>query len=322
MKSKIKENALTKTGKLNHHFINKLTNDEITEIIKLTDFSPINTPVQIRVKFILDDIKEYPKCIICGKPVRPHFKNLYLLDTCSKDCDYKLRAIKTKESNLDNYGVQSTNQLDPIKIKQKKSMVENHGVEFYTQTNEFTKKSEKTKLEKYNNPKYVNPEKGKQTKLEKYGNENYNNHEKFIQTCIKKYGVEHVMQNKEIFEKQQSKCYGAKKYKHLYYRGTYELLFIKEFEKRYNINDLDNCFPIKYEFNNEIKIYFPDFLIKSKNTIIEIKSDWTYDNCGKNNLLREVNEKKWEAAKSLTDYSFIPLKSKNEIKLFFRVFGK
>jgi hypothetical protein len=127
------------------------------------------------------------------------------------------------------------------------------------------------------------------------------------------------MQSKEIFQKQQSKCYGAKKYKHLYYRGTYELFFIKKFEKRFKLTDLENCFPIKYNINNKCKIYFPDFLIKTKNTIIEIKSSWTYDNNGKNIALRDVNHKKWEAAKSLKDYKFLPLISMSQIKLYLKL---
>jgi hypothetical protein len=322
IKDKIVKNALNKTGKINHHFINRLTEFEINQITELTNLSPNDTPIKIRIKMIIEDIKEYPKCIVCDNPVRPHFKGLTLLNTCSKECDYENRVNKTKESNLETYGVESTNQLDSIKEKQRSSMVKNYGVEYYTQTNEFTEKSDKIKKEKYNNPKFVNPKKGMKTKLEKYGNENYNNHEKYIETCIEKYGVEHVMQDKVIFEKQQSKCYGSKRYKHLYYRGSYELLFIKEFEKRFHISDLENCFSIKYELDGKTKIYFPDFLIKNKNVIIEIKSSWTYDNNGMNINLRNINNKKWEAAESLDDYTFLPLKSKHEIILWFELFDK
>ncbi len=322
MKDKILKEGLTKNGKLNNHFIKRLTKIEINEIINFTKFCPSDTPIKIRVKMIIDDVQEYPKCIICYKPVKEHFKGLTLLDVCSKECDYENRVNRTKKSNLEHYGVESTNQLELVKEKQKNSMIKNHGVEYFTQTNEFIKKSDKSKKEKYGNPKFVNPKKGKKTKLEKYGDENYNNHEKYIETCIDKYGVEHVMQSKEIFEKQQSKCYGSKKYKHLYYRGSYELLFIKEYEKRFDINDLSNCFSVKYEIDSKIKIYFPDFLIRPKNLIIEIKSPWTYDNNGKNEELKRVNDKKWEVAQSLNDYNFLPLKSKDEIKLWFELLDK
>lgn len=198
-------------------------------------------------------------------------------------------------------------------------MIENHGVASYTSSPDFLTKSDLAKIEKYDNPKFVNPEKAMSTKLERYGSENYNNHEKYVDTCMEKYGVEHVMQSKEIFEKQQLSCYGSKNHKHLYYRGSYELLFITEFEKYFNINNLENCFSVKYEYENKMKIYFPDFLIKSENMIIEIKSSWTYDNNGKNEELRDYNNRKWEVAKSLTDYTFFPLKSKDEIKLFIKL---
>lgn len=134
--------------------------------------------------------------------------------------------------------------------------------------------------------------------------------------------VNHVMQSKEIFERQQVSGYGSKRYKHLYYRGSYEFLFIKEFEKYFDINNLENCFPIKYNLNGKDNIYFPDFLIRNKNIIIEIKSSWTYDNNGKNLKLREINNKKWDAANNLKNYTFIPLKSKDEINLYFELSSK
>ena len=133
--------------------------------------------------------------------------------------------------------------------------------------------------------------------------------------CRKEYNIK----NKEIFEKQQLNSYGLKKYKHLYYRGTYELLFITEFEKLFDINDLENGFAIKYYNEGKPKIYFPDFIIKSRNKIIEIKSSWTYDNNGKNYLLKMINDNKWEAAEALPNYSFFPLKSKDEIKIFIKM---
>jgi hypothetical protein len=319
MKDLLNSNAITTDGGLNGQFIKKLTNEQVNNIIKLTNFCPDGTEIQIRIKMIVNDIKEYPKCVICDNPVRKHNKEFRLLSTCSLGCDYRLRSKITKESNLVNYGTPSTNSLSSVKEKIKHSMLEKHGVSSYTISKDFIKKSEETKTIKYGSPKFVNPDKGKKTKLNKYGDENYNNHDKFIETCIKKYGVEHVMQNKEIFEKQQLNSYGLKKYKHLYYRGTYELLFITEFEKLFDINDLENGFAIKYYNEGKPKIYFPDFIIKSRNKIIEIKSSWTYDNNGKNYLLKMINDNKWEAAEALPNYSFFPLKSKDEIKIFIKM---
>jgi hypothetical protein len=176
MKNILLKNALTKTGKINHHFVNRLTLNEINEIIKITSFCPQITPIKIRIKFIIDDIKEYPKCKVCGNPVKIHFKGLSLLDTCGKECDYKNRVKETKKSNIIKYGIDSTNKLDMIKNKQKNSMLVNHGVEHYTLSPNFNIKSKSTKLLKYNNENFVNHEKGMKTKLKKYGNQNYNNH--------------------------------------------------------------------------------------------------------------------------------------------------
>lgn len=322
MKAKIKENAITKSGKINHHFINRLTNKEINEIINLTSFCPIDISVQIRIKLLIDNENKFPECKVCGDPVREHNKGLHLLDTCSKKCDYNLRVKTTKQSNTKKYGVSSTNKLKNVKEKQKNSMLDKYGVTHYTKSNDMLDKSKQTKLERYGDENYNNHKQSKQTKLERYGDENYNNYEQYVDTCIERYGVNHVMQSKEIFEKQQLKCYGSKKYKHLYYRGSYELLFIKEFEKYFDINDLVNCFPIKYKLNGNDKIYYPDFLIKNRNIIIEIKSSWTYDNNGKNLKLRAINDEKWDAANNLKNYSFIPLKSKDEIKLYFELTSK
>ena len=316
MKEYLKNNALTTKNKINGHFIKRLKNEQVNEIKNLTSFCPNDTDIQIRIKFLIDGVENFPKCIICNHPVRKHNKELKLLSTCSKECDYKLRVKLTKESNLNNYGVTSTNVLKKVKDKIKKTMIKNHGVKSYTLSKNFIKKSDNSKKNKYGDPKFVNTEKSKQTKLERYGDRNYNNQEKYIDTCLDKYGVKSVMQNKEIFEKQQLNIYGSKKYKHLYYRGTYELLFITEFEKKFDINDLENGFAIKYKYNDKMKIYFPDFVIKTKKTIIEIKSSWTYDNNGKNFELKNINEEKWKAAKSLSNYTFLPLKSKEEIKLY------
>jgi hypothetical protein len=46
------------------------------------------------------------------------------------------------------------------------------------------------------------------------------------------------------------------------------------------------------------------------------------DNNGTNEELRHINNKKWEAAKSLNDYTFLPLKCKSDIMLWFDLIDK
>ena len=63
------------------------------------------------------------------------------------------------------------------------------------------------------------------------------------------------------------------------YQG-YENFALDELLQLFNENDIENeryTVPIiKYIKNNKEHNYFPDIFIKSKNLIIEVKSEWTY----------------------------------------------
>jgi uncharacterized Zn-finger protein len=82
----------------------------------------------------------------------------------------------------------------------------------------------------------------------------------------------------------QSNCYKYKKYtmpsgKIINYQG-YENIALDELLILFNENDIENeryIVPtIQYTKNNKEYNYYPDIFIKSKNLIIEVKSDWTY----------------------------------------------
>ena len=119
------------------------------------------------------------------------------------------------------------------------------------------------------------------TKLKKYNNKNYNNIEKHKKTCLEKYGVEYISQSEEIQKKKILSGYRIKKYKYLYYQGTYELDFLENF---YDKIEIKNIKSIKYDYNDKKRIYFPDFYLPEYNLIIEIKSNYIY------NLHKERNE--------------------------------
>ena len=63
-------------------------------------------------------------------------------------------------------------------------------------------------------------------------------------------------------------------YNGLFYRGTYELDFIKFCEKNKII--IEKPSKIEYIINNEEHYYFPDFFIPIYNLIIEVKSSYYY----------------------------------------------
>lgn len=162
---------------------------------------------------------------------------------------------------------------------------------FYTCSKCAVIKAQMTNVEKYNDKDYCNKEKIKKTNLKKYGCVNpFQNDkikDKIKKDNLSKYGVENPMQISDFFEKQQKNCFLLKKHDKtdLNYRGTYE----KDF--------LDFCFDnnikikkgkrFEYVIDDKKHYYFSDFYHESTNFIIEIKSDWTYNNNLEINLIKE-----------------------------------
>ena len=184
-------------------------------------------------------------------------------------------AIKT---NLQKYGVESSNQADIVKEKMKATIRKHFGVDSPA-------KNEKIK------------QKIKTTKFIKYGNENYNNIEKNKQTCLEKYGYKHVFQADEIKLKIQNTY--IEKY------GVTHSSQIPHIQKKraakytYN-NELFDSFPelcvymyfystgatiirspvkLKYISNNKVHYYIPDFSINGK--LVEIKGPQFKSKTGK-----------------------------------------
>ena len=240
-------------------------------------------------------------CITCKRETTfNNFKRGYK-KTCSKKCLAKSRSHKFSEETLkkrkatliEKYGVDLASRIPGFKEKinkklslkthkekqktikkRKNTCLKHYGVEYVSQLKENKQKSKQTKLLKYGDENYVNIDKSKQSKLKHYGDENYNNIEKGKQTCLQRYGVENPNQNIDIFKKGQKTRFEIKKFKNtnLWYQGSYELDFL---EKYYNkFTDLQRGPTVKYIFNKNNKVYYPDFFIPSKNLIIECKNSY------------------------------------------------
>jgi hypothetical protein len=185
--------------------------------------------------------------------------------------------------------VENPLKSNEIKSKIKMTCLKKYGVKNTSQLPENRQKAKNTCLKKYGNKNYNNTLKNKQTCLKKYGVEHplQSNKikQKIKQTCLKKYGVEHISQSEIIHKKQQKSALKIKQYltTKLHYQGTYELDFLDKF---YNDN-IENGPTIKYIFENKEKVYFPDFYIKSKNLIVEIKSEYIYNKHLKQNLAKQ-----------------------------------
>jgi very-short-patch-repair endonuclease len=128
-----------------------------------------------------------------------------------------------------------------------------------------------------------------------------------------RYGVDYPIQFDAFYLKQQKTSLKRKQYNNtnLHYQGTYEKDFLDEY---YDNIDIVNGPTIKYKFNNENKVYFSDFYIKSKNIIVEIKSEYYYNLHLKRNL-----SKKEECIKQGYNFIFIINKDYYELNEILKI---
>jgi len=200
---------------------------------------------------------------------------------------------KSKHTCLKKYGVEHPSQNESVKAKMRRSMKEKYGVEFSAQSPEILDKQIKTKISKYGedynklfhekskktmklrygDENYNNRKKARITSIQRYGDKNFNNREKARNTVMSRYGTNHPMQDSEINLKQQRSCFRVQTYKNsVLYQGSYELDFL---EKYYEIfPDIIRGPRIKYTYQGKTHYYFADYLIPSRNLIIEIKNSY------------------------------------------------
>lgn len=145
----------------------------------------------------------------------------------------------------------------------------------------------------------------KETCKEKYGYENTFQvpefKEKSRQTLKEKTGYEYAMQNPESFQKMQESSYSYKQFElpsgriikiQGYENYCVELLLSKYLEDEI-IPEQEHKLAIEYykKGDTKISVYHPDFLIKrnkTRNCLIEVKSNYTYDE-NRDITLRKMN---------------------------------
>lgn len=172
--------------------------------IKITDL-PLNSNLKINYQ-----------CDYCGKKGDKTYSSYNKSrEIIQKDACRKCVPKKIEESNLINYGVKHTTQLDSTKGKMRATNIEKYGVEYASQNEEVKKKMETVFIEKYgyNTPAKNESVKNKiiKTNIERYGgtsptlNEVVRN--KQISTMQKTYGVSFPQQNEEIKLKSMASLY-------------------------------------------------------------------------------------------------------------------
>jgi hypothetical protein len=153
-------------------------------------------------------------------------------------------------------------------------------------------------------------ERKKDTNLKNWGVENPTQssviYDRIKATNVKKYGVEYVMQDTDIFQMATKNAHRFKfatihgrLFTHLQGYEPQGVIYLIE-QMGIGVDDIHTgrTIPkIQYSFDGKSKIYFPDLYIPSKNLLVEIKCDYTY-----NKELEKNKAKRKAALESKYDY--------------------
>ena len=212
------------------------------------------------------------KCDYCEKEKEISYKeyNRNIKNNGKFSCCQKCGCLKAKETNMEKYGVESTNKLESVKNKIKNTIQEKYGVEHISQIQEI----KDIKKEKWNNNKEEIIKKISDSWNKKDNLEEINNKRK--ESIKEKYGVDNISQLESIKEKKKEtieKNYGE-------FGFGSEIINKKIRDTIYSLYGTDNIRTLEY-VNEKIRntnlekygVEYPSmsFEIKNKikNTILE-----------------------------------------------------
>ncbi len=198
-------------------------------------------------------------------------------------CEYSVSSNeireKVKQTNLEKYGCENVFQSDIIKEKIRDTNNEKYYVDNPLQSLDIKEKWKNTNFEKYGCEYSINSQccqdKVKATNLEKYGCENVFQSdlikEKIKQTNLEKYGVENYAQTNDFSKYHRKRI----EYDGLTFDSSWEVI-VYQYCKENNIPcEYQPDITFKYEYDNQIHYYHPDFLINGK--LYEVKGDQFFD---------------------------------------------
>jgi hypothetical protein len=180
----------------------------------------------------------------CGVETSKRFEmlNVYKLPYC-EGCSKIHMIEKAKATCMEKYGVDNAGKDPEIKKKINEAYIKNYG------------------MHPLKTPEII---------------------AKRAVTCLKIYGG-HPNQNKEVQSKSEATSYKFRDYMmpsgNIVKVQGYENVALDELVQKYEEDDIligrSSIPTIDYYINDTKHVYFPDFMIKSENKIIEIKSEWT-----------------------------------------------
>lgn len=266
---KAKETYKNKTG-----FEHPMENPEIKNKLKTTMQEKYGVEHALQYKEFLD--KQKNTCL------QKYGNTSYIKIDAAKE--------KIKNNNIKKYGVESPNSLDIVKEKKRQTYLDKYGTDSYTQTIEYIEKVKDTNNKKYGydyhmqRPEYQ--EYYEQLCKERYGVKRYCQTEEFKektkQTCLEKYGNETFCGSMYAVTARKSKY----KYNDIFFDSSWELnYYIWLIDNNVNFKYHPDI-SFKYECNNQIHYYYPDFLINDE--FVEIKGDQFFDKNG--NFINPYNK--------------------------------
>lgn len=224
---------------------------------------------------------EIPKCDICGINDSRWQSYKHDYGYCSRSCS-SIQSMKKISKNLGS----NPFQLELIKEKSKATLLNKYGVDNISKLDSIKKRKEETMMKNY----------GRKNNMG-------NNGEIIEQNMLNLYGVKNCAHLPEIADKIQ---FNRFKKRHLLITPSGKKIFLQGYEvggynllidEGFNENDIlyrkVDMPKIMYKFGDKLKRYYPDFFIKSVNTVVEVKCKYTYE------IEKEKNDIKFLTTKNI-----------------------
>lgn len=224
--------------------------------------------ISTKVYWILNNIVDFPKCVLCGKEIGVG-DNVDVTAGYPKYCVkcWRIAATASASETVKRNRANDSDYYEKIIAKRQKTCLEKHDKASWTNQ----EKNVQTCREHYGVDNISKAgffkERLKRTLKERYGNENYVNKEKAIETNKERYGVDWPMQSHAL----RKKCAIGYEYDEKYFDSKGELCYyIWLTDMKIDFDYQPNA-DLQYEYNGKIHVYLPDFKVNGR--FVEIKGD-------------------------------------------------
>lgn len=190
----------------------------ITDLVQwiIDNTSKLNDPAytwQTRVYWILHNINDFPKCVICGNQmfycnVKSAQKGYADFLCLNKNCHRQIMANRQKKTMLHTHGYTNNFQNPDVIAKIKKHNIEKYGTACPANNKKIRAEIQLNNLEKYGTKYYSSTqeckEKVKATNIRKFGVDSPFKSDacmkKAKQTLLANYGVDHPLKSNKIIQ--------------------------------------------------------------------------------------------------------------------------